>query len=149
MKEGIRMLKKKSAAVILALILLIALGGQALAAGDAGTPVSRIIAPLWVNIDQAGANLTFTGSLANCSAYVIGKTGTSRITGKAVLARRNSNGTYTTVCTWSNLASNSRYLDFSGSSYVTTGYTYRLAFTATVYRNGSSETVTAYSSASA
>ncbi len=138
---------KKSIAVILMLIILVALSGQALAAGNAEAPAFGAVAPLWVDVNQAGANLKCTGNLASCSAYVIGKTGTNRITGKAVLARRNSNGSYTTVRTWSNLVSSSCYLDFSGSHYVTTGYTYRLAFTATVYRNGSSETIAVYSSA--
>ena len=98
-KEGILMVKRKSIVVFLIFILLLATGGQTLASGYAETPQSRAVIPLFTNIDQISANLTFSGSQANCSAYVIGKVGTTRITGKAVLSRQNPNGTYTTLRT--------------------------------------------------
>lgn len=141
-------IKKRVITAILTLTLLFALGGHSLASGSiVNGPSSGIITPLWVNIDALNATLTFSGSQANCSARVFGKAGTTMITGTAVLARLNSNGTYTTIKTWSGLVSYSDTLIFSGTYYVTTGYTYRLAFTAHVYKNGSSESATAYSSA--
>lgn len=149
-KEGLMMFKimKKSITAVLVLIALLALSGQSFAAENPSKSMTPgIIKPLWINIDKINVNLTFAGSQANCSARVYGKTGTTMITGTAVLARQNSNGTYTTVKTWSNLVSYSDTLTFNGIHYVTTGYTYRLSFTAAVTRSGSTETVTASYSA--
>jgi hypothetical protein len=141
-------IQKQAVTALLILTLLLALGGQSLASGPSiNEPCFGIISPLWVNIDGLNATLTFNGSQASCSGRAFGKAGTTMITGTAVLARLNSNGTYTAVKTWSGLVSYSDMLVFSGTYYVTTGYTYRLAFTVTVYKNGSSETATAYSSA--
>lgn len=140
--------KKKSVTIVLVLVLLIALCGQSLAAENgSAAAASGIVTPQWVNTDVVSVNLAFAGGKATCSAYVIAKAGTSQITATAVLERFDSTGTYTPVNTWGNLNAYSNYLNFSGTYYVATGYTYRLSFTATVYRSGTSETITAYSSA--
>lgn len=140
--------KKKAITLVVILILLFSLASQSLAAGYVTKDiVSGVITPQWVNTDQVSVNLSFSGSKAICGAYVIGKVETSQITGTVALERLNSTGTYTTVKTWSGLSAYGSYLDFNGTYYVSTGYTYRLTFTITVYRNGTSEKITASSSA--
>ncbi len=125
----------------MAIILCFALGGTSLAA-EANTQM--LVSPQWVNTDVVNISLSFRASKGSCGACVLGKTGTTKITGTAVLSRKNSNGTYTTVKTWSGLAATGSKLIFDSTYYVTAGYTYRLTFTATVYRNGIGETVSGY-----
>lgn len=133
--------KKNSFSLLIALMLCFTLGGTSLAADN---NVNMVIAPQWVNTDVVNISLSFSGSKGSCGACVLGKTGTTKITGTAVLSRKNSNGTYITVKTWRGLAASGSKLIFDATYYVTTGYTYRLTFTAMVYRNGTAETVKGY-----
>lgn len=96
----------------------------------------------WNNTTSVDVNLSFNGSKGICGACVIGRVNTSRITGNVILSRKNSNGTYTNVKEWIGLQATGNKLIFDKSYYVTKGYTYRLTINATVYRNGSGETVT-------
>lgn len=136
---------KKYASLLIIFVLLFSLGGTALAAGgDSKSTEPGSIGVQWVNTNLVDINLSFDGSRGICGACVMAKSGTTEITGKAELARKNSNGTYTTIKTWSDLKASDYILTFDGTYYVTTGYTYRLTFTAVVYRNGISETVSGY-----
>ena len=123
------------------IILCFTFGGLALAA-DAN--LQTAVSPYWTNTTSVNTNLSFNGGMGTCGAYVIGKSGTTQITGTAVLARKNSNGMYTTIKTWSGLKATGNILTFDETYYVTTGYTYRLTMTATVYLSGSGETVSSY-----
>lgn len=128
------------------------MGGDAFAASDyLNVPVDTfevdtldIPVAKWSNTSSIDINLSFNGSKAICGACVQGWSDASNITGTAVLSRKNSNGTYTTVKKWSNLKTTSNRLIFDNSYYVSRGYTYRLTITATVYRNGNGETVSGY-----
>ncbi|NLZ83662.1 MAG: hypothetical protein GX915_08360 [Clostridiales bacterium] len=103
-----------------------------------------VVEPMWDNTSSVEVNLSIDGSKAICGASVVGKTSTTKITGTVVLARKNSNGTYTPVKTWNNLETTGNLLIFDKTYYVSTGYTYRLTITSTVYRNGVGETVSGY-----
>lgn len=109
---------------------------------QAAAPVG--IMPLWTNTFSASASLQISSGTASCSGSVIGFSGTTRITATFTLERKNTNGTFSAVKTWSGLSSNSATLTFSGTHTVSSG-TYRLKGTAVVTRNGTSETVTAES----
>ncbi|HLW10090.1 MAG TPA: hypothetical protein VKX35_06800 [Fermentimonas sp.] len=61
-----------------------------------------------------------------------------------MLARKNADGSLTPVKRWSGLSVDGDILGFDGTYYVTTGCTYRLTITATVYRYGVEETVSGY-----
>ncbi|MDK2967465.1 hypothetical protein [Lacrimispora sp.] len=98
----------------------------------------------WASTSSIDINLSFAGSKAICGACVQGWSDVKNITGTAVLSRKNSNGSYTTVKTWKNLNVAGNRLIFDGRYYVLRGYTYRLTITATVYRNGVGETVSGY-----
>lgn len=131
-------LKKKCVPLLMILVLCLSYKSVAFAADTyTQTPVS----PQWTNTDVVNLSLSFSGSKGSCGACVIGKTGTTEITGTVVLSRKNSDGTYTAVKTWNSLNATGNMLIFDSTYYVTTGYTYRLAITAAVYRNGTGETV--------
>lgn len=137
---------KKCASLLLTFVLLCSLGGAALAADDS-VMVNSVESPLvlrWTNTTSVDVNLSITAGSGVCSARVIGKAGTTSISATVKLKRKNSNGTYTTVKTWNNLENSGTRLLFDEVYYVTTGHTYRLTITATVYRNGTGETVTGY-----
>jgi len=89
-------------------------------------------------------NLSIDGSKAVCGALVIGKVSIIKITGTVVLSKKNANGTYTSVKSWSGLETTGNMLILDKVYYVSTGYTYRLTITSTVYNNGIGETLTAY-----
>jgi hypothetical protein len=142
--------RRKTVALLLVMLMLFSAGGAAMAVEqESVTAASGSMGIMWVNTDVVYVTLSFNGSQAVCGAYVMGKSNTTEISGSATLARKNSNGTYTTVKTWNNLYAADDILTFDGSWYVTTGYTYRLTFTATVYRNGVGETVSGYYEADA
>ena len=137
--------KRKTVALLLVLLMLFSAGGAVMAAEqEAVTTPSAGMGIMWVNTSTLYVTLSFSGSRAICGAYVLGVSGTTEISGSATLARKNSNGTYTTVKSWNNLYAADDILTFDGSWYVSTGYTYRLTITATVYRNGVGETVSGY-----
>ncbi|SFG16786.1 hypothetical protein SAMN05660649_00960 [Desulfotomaculum arcticum] len=129
---------KKCTSLLLALAFYFSLGGMSLAAVN--NP-QITMSPQWTNTTSVNVNLSFDDGKGTCGARVLGKSGTTKITGKVVLARKNSDGTYTAVKTWSDLEATGEKLLFDKTYYVTTGYSYRLTITATVYRNGTGETV--------
>jgi len=128
---------------MLALVLLCTMSISASGADVPGKQIKAndVIVPYWTNTESIKLDLNFSGKRADCSALVIGKMGTSKITATVKLQRKNSNGTYTTVKTWSNLQTNGTVFSFSQSYNVTRSYTYRLVINATVYKDGSSENV--------
>ncbi len=121
-------IRKEAVSLLFALLMSISLaGGTAIAAeNDSVHVLSGNYSVLWVNTASISMSLSFDGSEALCGACVIGVTGTTEIIGTAMLARKNLNGTYTTVKTWSNLSATDDILVFDDSWYVTTGYTYDL-----------------------
>lgn len=138
---------KKRISLLCVIILCFLLGGEALAASNVmnvPSSISGIPVVQWVNTTSVDINLSIDGGKAICGACVIGKVSTTEITGTVKLARKNTNGTYTTVKTWSDLKASGNMLIFDKTYYVSTGYTYRLTITSTVYQNGSGETVSGY-----
>ncbi|NLL34932.1 MAG: hypothetical protein GX257_06465 [Clostridiales bacterium] len=138
---------KRNVSLLMAMVMCLALGGWALAAE---LPTANDMQPdgsvtiQWVNTTSILTTLSFDGSRGTCGARVLGKPGTDYITATIVLARKNSDGSLTPVKTWSDLSATGDMLIFDGTYYVTTGYTYRLTITATVYRDGIGEVVSGY-----
>jgi len=141
--------------ILLSCIIILSFLTESMAAFAANNPsytsdlLLDIMEPMWDNTSSVEVNLSFDGSKAICGALVVGKVGTTKITGTAVLARKNSNGTYTSVKTWSDLETTDNMLVFDKTYYISTAYTYRLTITSTVYRNGVGEKVTSYYEADA
>ncbi|MDW2797276.1 hypothetical protein RZO55_06765 [Clostridium boliviensis] len=138
---------KKSTFIMCLVMSCFLMGKDALASTQYSyVPVNTLGQPSiqWANTSSIDINLSFSGSKAICGACVQGWSDVKNITGTAVLSRKNSNGSYTTVKTWKNLNVAGNRLIFDGRYYVSRGYTYRLTITATVYRNGVGETVSGY-----
>jgi hypothetical protein len=136
--------KKRCFCVLLVLILAFtAVPLQVVSANSTGTPIG--IMPLWDNVNSITPSLSISNAVATCSVTVIGRPGTTRITAVVYLQQRNSNGTWSSIRTWSGISTNSSILTWSGTHPVTAGQTYRMRVDATVTRNGTNETVTVFS----
>lgn len=99
------------------------------------------IQPFWSSTESITLTLSYSGGNANWTGGIQGKVGTTKITATFTLAKKNSNGTYTTLKTWTE-SSNSDILFTSGSYAVSSGSTYRISVTTTVTpKSGTSETV--------
>lgn len=100
------------------------------------------IEPLWANVATTSIGLNFNNKgRATMTGIIFGNPGTTRITANAVLERVNSNGTFTHVASFNNLIANSDMWVWERHHYVARGHSYRLTITATVVRNGVSETI--------
>jgi hypothetical protein len=135
---------KKVVSVFLLVLLSFSMVGVTSAAKKPVQSPDTSIGIFWTNTTLVSVNLSFDDGKGICGAYVLGKSGTTKITGTVVLARKNANGSLTPVKTWSGLSTTGDLLLFDGTYYVTTGHTYRLTITATVYRDGVGETVSGY-----
>jgi hypothetical protein len=138
---------KKTAALIMAILMLAVMSVNALWAD--GSQLFRASADAnpvleWVNTDCVIVELAFTGLKANCTARVIGKPGTTKITAEAILQRINTDGSLTTIKKWSGLEAIGNEMYFDKDYYVKDGYTYRLTINARVYKGASSESVSVY-----
>jgi hypothetical protein len=99
------------------------------------------IQPFWSNTSDMMVVLSITDGKAVLSASVDGYSGVTEIIAVAVLERKNHDGSYTEIERWDDISDDYKWLDWTGTRYVATGYTYRFTFTATVYKNGAGETV--------
>jgi len=99
------------------------------------------IMPLWENVSSISLDLSYRNGNIGGVATIRGAAGTTSINATLTLERRTIFGTWTTVDTWTG-SSNDTRLTVSGTAPGSRGVTYRLTVTATVVRNGVSETVT-------
>jgi hypothetical protein len=98
----------------------------------------------WMNTSSIHLGMSFSGDTVSCSGLIRGNANINRITATFTLRRVNTNGTLTTVRTWSGLSSSTNTLRFEGTHLpVRRGETYRLEVTATLTTtSGIRETVT-------
>jgi hypothetical protein len=101
---------------------------------------------LWVNATSISLNISYSGSTATCTGTIKGISTVNSIKATYTLKRVNSDGSLTTVKTWSNLSSSTSYLNFDGTySTVSKGERYRLEVSATLTTTGGvKETVSDY-----
>ena len=136
---------KKKIGILSAISLLVS-GGTAVHAQVIPLDVTTeqaIVAPVpfWENASSILVDLQFTNGKGTLSTSVIGITGTTNINGSVVLERLNANGTYSRVTSWDNLRATGNIFLWGTDYYVARGHTYRMTVTATVIRNGISETI--------
>ncbi|MDF2632125.1 MAG: hypothetical protein K0Q85_721 [Caproiciproducens sp.] len=143
-------MKNKIIALFLSVLLFSSISVSSFAA-NAATPlkgaVNTQISPMWTNTDYTQVTLGFTGSRADCSAVIYGKSGVNKITATATLYRISSSGSLTAVKTWSGLSAAGSELDFNQVYYVYVGYNYRLVINANVYNGSIMENITVYDEA--
>lgn len=135
---------KRIVTLLCAFVLCFISGGDALAASKSALLTGKTsgnISIQWVNTALIDISLSFDGGKALCGVIVVGQPDTNQISAMVKLERKNSNGTYTEVKTWSGLSAADDMLIVDKSYYVTKGYTYRLSVTAIVYRYGYGEVV--------
>ncbi|MCL2019952.1 MAG: hypothetical protein FWG70_09370 [Oscillospiraceae bacterium] len=95
----------------------------------------------WDNVSSIDLGISFSGSTATCSARIRGYSNVNKITATFTLKRVNSNGTMTTLKTWSESSSTNSLIFSDTYSPVSKDEIYRLEVTATVTANGIGETV--------
>lgn len=99
------------------------------------------IMPLWSHTFSIGVSLNINNGRALMTGSVIGQPGTERISVNARLERLNSNGTTTHIASWNNIQSTGMIWTWERPHHVARGHYYRLTLTSTVFRHGTSETV--------
>lgn len=134
-------MKTRVFAVVVCLCMICSMSGiHAIAATPPqDSPID--IQPFWVSTDSISLTLSYSGGNANWAGKIQGKIGTTKITATFTLEKKNANGTYTALKSWT-ASSNNDLLTTSGSYGVSSGSTYRISVTATVTpKTGTSETV--------
>ncbi|MCL2199737.1 MAG: hypothetical protein FWB80_12525 [Defluviitaleaceae bacterium] len=126
-------MKRQKKSVLLLLLFAFAL------AMTTATIAAVPIQPLWQNVEQATARVTHSGTTAQCTARIIGLSGTTRISATMTLERVTDSNVIT-VRTWTQ-TTNSSSLVMSESATVTSSGTYRVRVDATVTRNGVAESI--------
>ena len=135
------MVKRIFVSLCLLLIFSVGLPVHAYAgqADQSNAPIE--IAPFWSHTHNFFISLNITNGRAVMAGSVIGRVGTERISVDAVLERVNPNGTTAQIGAWRNITANGVLWNWERVHHVARGHDYRLTLTATVFRNGTSETV--------
>lgn len=97
------------------------------------------IGPLWDSGAKVQPSMSYSGGKVQCKASISGNSSITKIVADISLQKRNSNGSYTTIKTWS-ATSNTRALSFV-ESYTTGTGTYKMVVTAKIYNGSSYETI--------
>ena len=135
---------RKVSFVVLLLVFTLFLNSYAKAANSVeAESMVYAMQPHWENTSSVTAGLSFSGTTANCSAIVVGLSGTTRIVA-TIRLERLEDGILRPVRTWSNQSANASTLTFSNTHTVTRGFTYRLTVEADVTRNGVTERATSW-----
>ena len=132
-------IRKTTILLLIAMLIICALPTAVGAESNALEPKLEPEATRATIITYINADLSFTGTRADCAATVVAVSGTDYITATVTLKRKNGDGSYTTIKTWSGLYSAGNTLNFSSYRYVTSGYDYRLTISATAYKDGDSD----------
>lgn len=133
-------MKKKLISLVMAVLLVISAATPAFAETSAKGAANPGVHLMFTNTNAANATLNFYYDCAQCSGYVYGKSGTTKIALTGTL-KQIDGGSTRTVKVWTKTV-NSSSAYFSADYYVPSDYTYEFQLVATVYRNGSAETVT-------
>ena len=143
-ERGLRRLRRKILVTLCLVMALLFTSALPLHAFTPSKPVMEMdigIEPFWANVISITASLQFDNGRGTLNGSVIANLGTTSITVDAVLERVNANGTTTHINSWNNLHASGRSWSWHTTHFVTRGHDYRLTLTATVLRNGVSETV--------
>ena len=137
-------IRKTTLLLLIAILIICALPTAVAAESNTFEPKLEPEATRSTIITYINADLSFTGTRADCEATVLAVSGTDYITATVTLKRKNLDNSYTTIKTWSGLYASGNTLDFNGYRYVTSGYDYRLTIVATAYKDGDSQYASDY-----
>ena len=131
--------------VLTVLCLALVLSNSFSIAAFAGTIVRTSlvdVSPHWTNTALMSVNLSINISgRVTMTGSVIGHPGTESISVNIRLKRVNPDGTTTHIAAWNNISTSGNIWTWEGHRYVARGHDYRVAFTATVLRNGINEVI--------
>jgi hypothetical protein len=123
---------KRASTIILIFAMLVSLGAISTSANTAIKENPPDASIDWANVNSISLTLSFSGTTANCSGRISGRSDVNSILATFTLRRVNSDGTTTFLRNWAS-SSNTSSLNFSAShSPVTKGETYRLEVSAVV-----------------
>lgn len=135
-------MKKRIFTAFFSLIMVFsisALPTQAIAQ-DTIAQETTIIAPRWTNCASIALAMSYSDGTISWSGSIQGYRDTTKITANYTLEKRNSNGKYTFVDSWTGLSGTRYILNSSGSASDTKG-TYRLTLSGTVQTDTYSESI--------
>lgn len=143
-----RRVKKVAAAICLSAAVLTSVPAVAMAV-TAGEPINQqtenVTAPYMLYIADARCTLSITGTTATVNAWVEGDS-FDATKAKVVAELQEKDGSnWTTIATWSD-TQNGSYASVYKTKSITSGRTYRVKATVTVWEGSASETRTLYSS---
>lgn len=132
---------KKTLALVCTFCLLFTMGAQAMAATsvelDTDSVIAEQIQPRYTDILDVYAEMTISEGTADVYVFAKGSVNVSKITIQAVLQKKTSSGSWSTVKSWSGTTSdNTATLD---KSYPVSSGTYRVSATATFYTSSGKE----------
>ena len=133
---------KKVLALCLALCLTLGAAPTVFAAQPADI---ETITPYALYIKSKSCQLTILGKTAAIDAYVVGQSGSAtKCKVVASLQRKTTSGSWSTVQSWTD-QQDGRRASVSETATVTSGTTYRVTATVTVWAGSETETMTVYS----
>ena len=134
------MTTKKFIALMLASVMLFVMSYNVSAAlpEDNGT-----VQPLWQHATNMIVNLNLDNPVINIAVTVTGYSGTTYTNGMAILEKIEGENCGI-IKTWEGITSDFAVLQFRDQTVPRESGTYRLTFTVTTVRNGTSETITGY-----
>lgn len=130
----------KILSAIITLTMLLSLMIQPLHA--ANPPSEPGIEPQWKDATSIKLTLNLNQPKIKISITATALSGTTYKNGTVLLEKLNGSN-YEYVMDWKNISSNSPILQFNDSSQTRYSGTYKVTFTVTTVRNGSSETISA------
>ena len=109
--------------------------------------ISPVIAvtPRWMNTQRVIVELTYDAAIAKFEIKIIGMSGTTKIDNVDIKFYRISDNDEDLIAQWDDLSTlGTQFIFRNEVDGVQPGYTYRLAFTADVHRNGTVESLDTY-----
>lgn len=129
-------MKKIIAGVLIGASLITCQNISALAATDGNT----IVAPLWVNISSVTGNLSVDGSTGYVTMRIKGNSDVTKIVATATLYYKSGSSWVKTSTKW-DYSVNKSTLAASETFSASSGKTYKVVLSGTVYAGSTSETV--------
>ncbi|GHV08661.1 hypothetical protein FACS1894217_11460 [Clostridia bacterium] len=96
----------------------------------------------YTNTVSATTGLVISGTTATCTAMIVGQSGITKIEGILTIKRKNSNGTYSEVASWTSTTTSSLTLIMSKTYTLTPGNYYYVALISKCSRASNTSTET-------
>lgn len=133
----------KRACLVFAITFFMSLGLHSNVFANESMSMDFGIEPFWTDTTLFTIDLSINNNgRARMTGMVLGNLGTSHIISNVSLHRINSNGSASLIASFNNIRANGDIWVWERDHFVQRGHDYQVTITATVFRNGSSETIT-------